>query len=121
MCFSRKPTHLLLFVRQRCLPFVEVSRHAVLELLHTGSLRSLWAALLKGRIFSLVALILRSVVHLPFHTIPVVFGVEGPPLLHDRGAIIIDSTTVYVVVLTIVADKGRLLHGARPERRVHAL
>ena len=83
MCFLRNPINLLLFVRQRCLPFVEVSRHAVLELLHTGSLRSLWAVLLQSCVFSLLALILRSVVHLPFHTISVVFGVKGPPLLHD--------------------------------------
>ena len=116
MCFSRNPTRLLLFVGHRCLPFVEVSRHAVLELLHAGSLRSLGAALLQGRVVRLLALILRSVVHLPFHSISVVFGVEGPPLLHDRGAFVIDSATVYVVVVAIVADKGRLLHGAGPKR-----
>ena len=120
VCFFCNPTNRLLFEGQRCLPFVEVSRHAVLELLHTGS-RSLWAIRLLGRIFSLLALILRSVVRLPFHTISVVFGVEGPPLLHDRGALVTDSAAAYVVVLTVVADKGRLLHGAGPERRIHAL
>ena len=94
MCFFYNPIDLLLFVGQRGLPFVEVPRHAVLELLHTGSVRSLWAVELLGRILSVIALILRCIVYLPLHTISVVFGVEGPPLLHDRGAVVIDSATV---------------------------